>query len=168
MRSRANRDLAVAAILILLAACGMGQNPSPPAARSETAAPPTPRVILPDGYAVEVEIAADDETRAQGLMYRDRLAENRGMLFFFRQNGEYPFWMKNTFIPLDIIWIDEHLRVAHVKAGVPPCQADPCPSYAPGVTSKYVLELASGTAGRHAVVPGALLRFEGVEKITAH
>ena len=160
------RDLGVA-VLILLTACGMGQSPSPPATTSEPAAAGAHRVVLPDGFAVEVEIAADDETRAQGLMYRDRLAENRGMLFFFRQTGEYPFWMKNTFIPLDIIWIDEQLRVAHVKAGVPPCQADPCPSYAPGASSKYVLELASGTAAKHGVAPGAALRFEGMEKITA-
>lgn len=96
-------------------------------------------------------------------MYRDRLAEGHGMLFLFRQTGVYPFWMKNTFIPLDIIWIDDQQRVAHVASGVQPCQVDPCPNHDPGVPSKYVLELAAGTATKHGVITGAQIGFEAID-----
>jgi len=159
-----NSKLCAMALAFLLAACGMQKQTTSPPPNATTPPQPAagPRVVLPDGFVVQVEIAADDDTRRQGLMYRDRLAADRGMLFLFGQSGDHPFWMKNTFIPLDIIWIDEQQRVAHVANGVQPCQADPCPSYGPGVLSKYVLELAAGTAANHRVTTGAQLRFEAV------
>jgi uncharacterized protein len=123
----------------------------------------TPRVILPDGFAVDVEIAASDETREQGLMYRDTLAPDKGMIFVFTARGEYPFWMKNTLIPLDMIWIDDQRRVVHVAHDVQPCRADPCPSYPPHAQSREVLELAAGSARAHRVVEGSQLRFERIE-----
>ena len=122
-----------------------------------------PRVIFPDGWTVYVEIANDDELRAQGLMYRDRLAPDAGMLFFFPREGEYGFWMKNTRIPLDIIWIGADKRVTHVKFNVPPCTADPCPSYPPNARSRYVLEVAGGVALQHGLKAGDVLRFEGTD-----
>ena len=98
-------------------------------ARTPVAPPMTaasgPRISLPDGSTVAVEIAANDETRAQGLMYRDQLREGTGMLFLFPATGDYPFWMKSTLIPLDMVWIDENRKVVHVASDVPPCQADP-------------------------------------------
>lgn len=112
-----------------------------------------------------MEIAADEETRQQGLMYRDRLAEDRGMIFFFSHSGEYPFWMKNTIIPLDMIWINDQSQVVHVEHDVPPCKADPCPSYAPHAEARYVLEVSAGVAAKHAIGVGSLLRFEGLEKV---
>ena len=124
-----------------------------------------PRITLPDGYTVSVEIAADDETRAQGLMYRDQLREGTGMLFIFPQTGDYPFWMKNTLIPLDMIWIDENHKVVHVSANVPPCKADPCPNYPPNAPARYVLELAGGMAARHKVTAGSALVFAGTDNV---
>ena len=136
---------------------------------STTAAPPAqtsgPTVTLPDGYAVHVETAADEETRAQGLMFRDSVREGTGMLFLFPEAGDFPFWMKNTLVPLDMIWIDDQRRVVHVAADVPPCKADPCPSYPPGAVAKYVLELGGGQAAKHKVTTGAVLRFNGLEGI---
>lgn len=132
--------------------------PAPPAVAG-------PRVIFPDGFVVNVELAADDETRAQGLMYRDQLRPGTGMLFFFPQEGHYPFWMKNTLIPLDMIWIDAGKRVAHVKYHVPPCKADPCTSHAPNTNASYVLEVAGGVAQEHGLRAGDTLRFEGVENV---
>jgi uncharacterized membrane protein (UPF0127 family) len=126
-----------------------------------------PRVLFPDGYAVHVEIAADPATREQGLMYRDRLREQTGMLFLFPQTGVYPFWMKNTLIPLDILWVDEQKRVAHVKYDVPPCRTEPCPSYDPAVPARYVLEVAGGVARQQNVTAGSQLRFEGLDAINA-
>lgn len=128
---------------------------------------PLPRVVFPDGYAVHVELAVDEATRAQGLMYRDRLREQWGMLFFFPQSSVQSFWMKDTLIPLDIIWLDEERRIVHVKHDVPPCRADPCPSYDPGVPAKYVLEVAAGVARQHNLAAGSVLRFEGLDAVAA-
>ena len=150
------------ALLLLMFACTQPAPPPPPA---QTATAPAPRVIFPDGYAVTVEIASDDDTRQQGLMFRDHLADDRGMIFFFPQSGDYPFWMKNTLIPLDMIWIDEGLRIAHVAHDVPPCKADPCPSYPPDAKAKYVLEVAAGVAARHHLKNGDALRFERMEHV---
>ena len=127
-----------------------------------------PRVTLPDGYTVAVEIAADDETRAQGLMYRDQVREGWGMLFLFPKTGDYPFWMKNTLIPLDMVWIDEGHKVVAVANDVPPCKADQgdnCPSYPPHAQARYVLELAAGMARKHRVVTGSTLPFQGTDNL---
>jgi uncharacterized protein len=151
--------------LMLLVAC---QAPvTPQATQTAAPAPATagPRVIFPDGFVVHVELATDDETRAQGLMYRDQLRPGTGMLFFFPHEGHYPFWMKNTLIPLDMLWIDGGKRVAHVKSHVPPCKADPCASHAPGTNASYVLEVAGGVAQEHGVKAGDVLRFEGLENV---
>jgi hypothetical protein len=150
-----------AAIMILAFACG--SNPPQPA-ESRTA-DHGPRIVFPDGYAVTVEVAADDATRRQGLMYRDRLPADGGMIFFFPQSGDYPFWMKNTLVALDMIWIDDAKRIVHVAHDVPPCEADPCPSYPPNATARYVLEVAAGAAERHGLASGQTLRFEGLDKV---
>ena len=124
-----------------------------------------PRVIFPDGYAVSVEIAANNELRAQGLMFRDQLRPASGMLFFFPQDGEYPFWMKNTHIALDIIWIDSQKRIAHIGHDIPPCKIENCPNYPPNAISRYVLEVAAGVAKQHGLKEGDVLRFEGTENV---
>jgi hypothetical protein len=172
-----------AVMLMLFAACSQPAPQTPPAAATQPAAPVTasnpapdppaaneteaPRVIFPDGFVVNVEVVADPELRAQGLMYRDHLRPGTGMLFFFPEDGEYGFWMKNTLIPLDMIWIDSNQRVAHVKFNVPPCQVQDCPSYAPNATARYVLEVAGGVAQAHGIKAGDQLRFVGTEGVVA-
>src|SRR3982750_1449172 len=105
MWSRSMMRSEVALVLIMFACA------QPPAAPAAARSDSGPHVTLPDGYTVSVEIAADDETRAQGLMFRDSLREGTGMLFLFPKSGDYPFWMQNTLIPLDITWIDENHKV---------------------------------------------------------
>lgn len=156
----------VAAMLVLMIGC---TNPTPVTKTETPASAPTgPRVIFPDGYVVSVEIANDDELRAQGLMFRDHLNPGTGMLFFFPAAGEYPFWMKNTRIPLDMVWIDANKRVAHVKISVPPCKVDDCPSYPPNAQAQYVLEVAGGVAQQHGLKAGDQLQFLGTEHVVAH
>jgi uncharacterized membrane protein (UPF0127 family) len=159
--------MAVVAFLLLTAmtSCDRGQ-PAATSSSTQARVATGPSVILADGYRVSVEIAADDATRQQGLMYRDRLPEDRGMIFLFRATGEYAFWMKNTLIPLDMIWIDEQKQVVHVAHDVPPCKADPCPSYPPNARAKYVLELAAGVAAKHRIANGQTLRFEAFDNVT--
>ena len=124
-----------------------------------------PIAVLPDGSVVRIEVANDDDTRAQGLMFRDRVPEGTGMLFMFAQSGDFPFWMKNTLVPLDMIWIDDQKRVVHVEHDVPPCKADPCPSYPPHAVAKYVLELGAGQAAKHRVVNGSTLTFQRIDDV---
>jgi uncharacterized membrane protein (UPF0127 family) len=163
------RRLLAGAAAVLLAAA-VQCTPAPPAPSSpagdETAAGAGPRVLFPDGFAVSVEIAANDELRAQGLMYRDRLRPGTGMLFFFEEPGAHSFWMKNTRIPLDMIWLDGQRRIVHIEANVPPCVADPCPSYgSEEVEALYVLEVFGGVAAEHGLKAGDVIRFEGLDDV---
>jgi uncharacterized protein len=155
----------IAVLLLMPLACA--QQPSvPPAQPAPVQTPSGPRVILPDGFAVSVEIANTAELRAQGLMFRDEVKPGAGMIFFFAEDDVYPFWMKNTLVPLDMIWIDANRRAVHVKAHVPPCKVEDCPSYDPGVPARYVLELAGGEAAKHGLAAGGQLRFEGMDSVT--
>jgi uncharacterized membrane protein (UPF0127 family) len=153
------------ASLVLMIALACTQRSAPPPATTATVDAAAPRIILPDHSAVIVEVASDDATREQGLMYRDHMAEDRGMIFLFPQVGEYPFWMKNTLIPLDMIWIDPDHRIVHIAHDVPPCKADPCPSYPPNAKAASVLELAAGVAAKHHLKDGDVLRFEGMNSV---
>ena len=121
----------------------------------------------PSRALVQVEIAANGELRAQGLMHRDALRPGAGMLFFFPGDGAYSFWMKNTRIPLDIVWIDSSRRIVDVKHDVPPCVADPCPSYHPAGPARYVLEVAGGVAREHGLKAGDVLQFANVDHVEA-
>lgn len=122
-----------------------------------------PAVVLPDGFRVELEVAADDESRARGLMFRNQLPAGRGMLFMFAGAHAYSFWMKNTLIPLDMIWIDRQQVIVDVRASVPPCPGDPCPSFGPKAAASYVLELAAGEAAKHGVVAGSKVTLENID-----
>ena len=150
-------------LVALVLTCTKPMTTTPPAAPSQPYSGPV--AILPDGSTVRMEVAADDDTRAQGLMFRDRVPEGTGMLFVFAQSGDYPFWMKNTLVPLDMVWVDDQSRVVHVEPNVPPCKADPCPSYPPHAVAKYVLELGGGQAAKHRVVNGSRLTFQRIETI---
>tara|TARA_Y100000310_G_scaffold193365_1_gene193335 strand:- start:2029 stop:2448 length:420 start_codon:yes stop_codon:yes gene_type:complete len=89
---------------------------------------------------IEVEIADDFSERTQGLMFRTSLNKNSGMLFVFEEEEKHAFWMKNTLIPLDMVFISEDLEIVDIKNAVP-CEEDNCESYAPKEKAKYVLEV---------------------------
>ena len=154
-----------ALVALMLFACAKTPSvpaPPPPQPQQEAAGP---RVIFPDGFVVHVEIAAEDELRARGLMFRDHLQPGTGMLFFFPSDGDYPFWMKNTIIPLDMIWIDADRKVAYIAHEAQPCKVENCPNYPPNAISRYVLEVAGGVAKEHGLKAGDVLRFEGTENV---
>ena len=87
-----------------------------------------------------VELAKTPAEQQQGLMNRKTLADNAGMLFIFNKEGNYPFWMKNTLIPLDIIWLDAKGKVVTIRSAEP-CKVSDCPDYNPSGNAKYVLEI---------------------------
>ena len=156
------------AMLLMISCSSPAPAPPPPATetvsdQTTTANPSGPRIVLPDGFVVSVEIAADDETRQQGLMYRDRLDPGRGMLFVFPRDDVFSFWMKNTRIPLDMIWVDANKRIVGLRENVPPCHVPDCPSYGPGVVARYVLELAGGEAAKHKLKVGDALQYVDID-----
>lgn len=107
---------------------------------------------------VKAELAYTDETRAQGLMYRKSLPENAGMLFLFPYLDQHSFWMKNTLIPLDMIWINDRKEIVYYVTAVP-CKKDPCDSYVPMQKAQYVLEVNSGFASKHHLKIGDKVDF---------
>jgi uncharacterized membrane protein (UPF0127 family) len=109
------------------------------------------------GHRFEIEVAADDAARARGLMFRDNMAEDHGMLFLFDDAQPRAFWMKNTHIPLDILFFDQDYRLVSVQQRVPPCRSDPCATYPSTGPAKYVLELNSGMTDKLGVKPGDTL-----------
>ncbi|PJC82720.1 hypothetical protein CO006_02210 [Candidatus Roizmanbacteria bacterium CG_4_8_14_3_um_filter_35_14] len=98
-------------------------------------------------YCFNVELAKTAEEMKNGLMFRENMDSDRGMLFIFEKEGEYPFWMKNTLIPLDIIWINKDKEVVFISENAQPCEeGKPCLSVNPDKDAEYVLEVNGGTA----------------------
>ncbi|VAX35894.1 hypothetical protein MNBD_UNCLBAC01-1109 [hydrothermal vent metagenome] len=97
---------------------------------------------------IDIELAQTPEEHSRGLQGRKFLKNNEGMLFIFSDSQYRSFWMKDTFISLDILWLDEELRILHIEQNVQPCQSDPCPIYGPPYKAKYVLEINAAEAER--------------------
>ena len=89
---------------------------------------------------INVEIADDNEKRIRGLMFREKLNENEGMLFIFGDESYQTFWMKNTLIPLDIIFIDKDFKIINIERAVP-CKQEPCALYRSAKPAEYILEV---------------------------
>jgi uncharacterized protein len=178
------RLAALTCLGFLLAACGGDDesagptttvaDPGPPAtteAETETADPPTtteeeregPVVLIQtqrgEEVPVTVEIADTQGEREVGLMHRESLPEDAGMIFLFEEEITGGFWMKNTLIPLSIAFVGadgEILRILDME----PCEADPCEIYDPGVAYASALEVNQGAFANWGVEEGDLLTLE--------
>lgn len=107
------------------------------------------RVFFPNGFSITAELAVTDEQRQFGLMFREKINSDQGMLFIFKEKDSLSFWMKNMNFSLDILWLDREKRIVHIESNVPPCKESPCPSYSPQVPASYVLELKSGSVKKN-------------------
>jgi uncharacterized protein len=132
--------------LFLCTGCGLMQsgeggkeNVKTPSVVFETSKGKTPLTI---------EIADTSEERAKGLMNRKNLPEGNGMLFIFEGEKQVIFWMKNTLIPLDMIFLDAKYNVVHIQKDARPCVKDPCETFPSGKPAKYVIEVNSGTSDK--------------------
>lgn len=125
--------------------------------------PSRPHIVTPAGETIELEIARSDQQRARGLMFRESLPPSHGMLFVFAESDLHGFWMKNTFIALDMLWIEADGTIAEIQRDIPPCGSEPCPSYAPDSPGLYVLELAAGEADRLGLAEGDRLELRNIE-----
>jgi uncharacterized membrane protein (UPF0127 family) len=162
---------AALAVLLLLAApgsCGNVPGPStapvaPEGARGDAgvAVRPTVSFLRPSApeARVSVALARTEEERRRGLMYVQNLPPDDGMLFIFEADAEQNFWMKNTLITLDMIFISSDLTVVGVVANAKPLSLTP---RGVGKPSRYVLEVNGGWAGAHGVEAGTKVRFDNL------
>ena len=109
-------------------------------------------LISPDNEKVKVfiEVADTSEEIRRGLMFRESLNEGHGMLFIFEQEEQLSFWMKNTLIPLDIIFFNAKKEYVSGTTMVP-CKKDPCRNYLSDGSAKYGLEVPKGFIKRHGI-----------------
>ncbi len=114
--------------------------------------------ILPSGHEFSLEVAADEPTRERGYMGRASVGPREGMIFVFGEDGRHSFWMKDCKVALDMVWLDANERVVWIEPNRVPCPANgECPSIAPAVTARYVVEFAAGTAAAEFLKPGDTL-----------
>jgi uncharacterized membrane protein (UPF0127 family) len=156
---------------------GLGGKPTdPPPARATSTDPadeayvgptlPRAKVVLTDAFGgkhrVEVEVAATAAARERGLMWRRQLAEGQGMLFIFPEEGDLSFWMRNTFIPLDLIFIGKDRVVVGIVPQAPP---QTLTSRSVGGRSLYVLEVPGGWSEKVGLKAGSSVELEGTSLI---
>ena len=142
---------ALLALAIVLPGCSRGP------------ADPEVRIVAPDGSeltTVRVEIARTAAEQELGLMYRNHLDPDAGMIFVFAGSEPRTFWMKNTEIPLDMVFADANARVVGIVANAEPYTETP---RAVGAPAQYVLEVNGGFCVAHHVASGDTLRFEGFD-----
>jgi len=121
--------------------------------------PALPEIELKVGaHVIAAEVAANDATRQQGLMFRRVMAENRGMLFVFRETAHHAMWMQNTYLPLSVAFIDEKGVIVNIE-DMQPQTTNTHPAKAP---VKYALEMNQGWFRKRGIKPGA--RVEGLQK----
>ncbi|HLD96902.1 MAG TPA: DUF192 domain-containing protein [Candidatus Nanoarchaeia archaeon] len=110
--------------------------------------------FFPESLIITAEVADTETKRQTGLMFRERMDENDGMLFIFPEPTVQSFWMKNTLIPLDIIFISDELAVVKIQHALP-CANDPCPLYGSEKPVKYVLEVNGNLTDTYGIEEGS-------------
>ena len=108
---------------------------------------------------IDIEIADDDEQRTTGLMYRDKMDESQGMLFIFDTEELQAFWMKNTILPLDIIYVNAKMEIVSIQKNAEPFSEKSLPSIKP---AQYVVEVNAGYCERHGVKEGDKIAWRKV------
>ena len=150
---------AFAAALLVLCACGtFSCGPR----TSDVDGLNTTEITFPNGKTVIAETKLRNEDQMLGMMFRDSLAKDRGMLFIHPQEGNVPYWMYQVRIPLDIIWMDHQRRIVEISANTPACTSKSsreCPNYGGHEKARYVLELAGGGVAMYALKVGDTLSF---------
>ncbi|HYO57276.1 DUF192 domain-containing protein [Archangium sp.] len=164
--------------VLLVTACQAPEakdRPSPPAGRKVTDVSaeeyvgptlPRARVLLEDAFGgvhrVDVEVAATPETRTRGLMWRKELPAGQGMLFIFPEEEVQGFWMRNTLIPLDMLFINSAGKIVGIVERAEPRTLT---SRSVGVPGRYVLEVPGGWCQANGITRGGTARFQGLENI---
>jgi uncharacterized protein len=109
-----------------------------------------------------VDLALTEKERMTGLMFKENLEREKGMLFIFENENDHSFWMKNVLIPLDIIWLDQNKKVIYLAENCQPCLDPHCPSIKPNGRAKYVLEIKGGISQEIGLSVGERLEFKNI------
>lgn len=121
---------------------------------------PQATVHTDDGdVTIDLDVVDTPVSRQKGLMYWESLDEDRGMLFVWEEEQPLAFWMKNTLIPLDMIFIDRNWMIVDIIKDVPPCENDPCQSYPTVLPAQYVIEVNAGFTAQHGITIGHHVDF---------
>jgi uncharacterized membrane protein (UPF0127 family) len=158
--------LAAAVLSVSMAGCGGAQSSTPATDErpNTTACGPMPGKLKRETLDVmskgkahhfSIEIAADDASREYGLMCRPHMTDGHGMLFEFAQPSEQTFWMKNTYIPLDIIYVAADGKIVSIARDAKPYDETPLPSYG---AARGVLEINGGLAAKLGIEPGDVIK----------
>ncbi len=118
-------------------------------------------VILPNGTHIVAETVRQEFELMRGLMYRESLPADHGMLFVYAKPDKYSYWMYQTKIPLDMIWMDHQHKIVEIAANVPPCttKASDCPKYGGNQPAMFVLEMNAGAAAKNNLHEGDFIDF---------
>jgi uncharacterized membrane protein (UPF0127 family) len=136
---------------------------------SALAQTPGPQAGLPltkanlGGRQYLLEVASTRQQAETGLMYRTSLPANGGMVFQFQETRPVAFWMKNTLIPLDMVFIQAG-KVVHIAHQAQPCKQEPCPIYPSQKPVDMVIELPGGTARKHHIQAGTIVKLTPLAK----
>ena len=117
-------------------------------------------VTFPNTYQISVEIADTEALRIVGLMYRKQLQDDQGMLFVHRDQAIRRVWMKNTLIPLDILFLSSDGKILSMLRAVEPCRQDPCPIFDSSYQAQYMLEVNAGFIDIHKIKTGQKLLLD--------
>ena len=119
------------------------------------------QVTFPNGAKINAETMRSEVELMRGLMFRESLPPNRGMLFIHPKENTFHYWMYQTKIPLDLIWMDNNRRIVEMSLDTPTCRssAKDCPNYGGNFKSKYVLEVNAGIARKNGLKTGDTLDF---------
>ncbi len=147
------RSFALLAAALVLAGCGEKPTTIEDLHTSD--------LTLPGGKVIRIETMVDTRDLLRGLMFRDSLAADHGMLFVHRRPGQYSTWMYQHHISLDAIWLDENHRIVEIAENLPPCNtaASQCPHYGGKETSNFMLELAAGMVKKYGLKTGQVVQW---------
>ena len=127
--------------------------------KSQTNNIQTSKKVCIKNNCFEAKVAKTYEELTRGLMFIDHLDNDKGMLFLFTAESKYQFWMKNTLIPLDMIWINKDHQIVFIKENAQPCGQGSCPLITPTQDANYVLEINAGISQKINLAIGDYVSF---------
>ena len=128
-------------------------------AEGQTSLPMKKIAFLQQQLEINVEIAASQIERERGLMYRSNLDAKQGMLFVYANQKPRSVWMKNTYLPLDVLFLAADGSIISMLDNLPPCEKDPCTVYDSKTAANYMLELNAGFIKQHQLKIGQKLHL---------
>jgi len=160
MTTRAQALIPISIAAVIIGSVGLMTLPS----ESKLESVEFPRgTIMVDDIPLEVQIADTDPRRIRGLMFKDQLPYDQGMIFVFNEPGLYSLWMLNMQFSLDMIWFDQDGKVVHIEKDIPPCKTvveiSACQSIIPSDEAVYVLEVTSGFIDQNNITKDSILKI---------